>query len=50
MTSDAEVGVPELPLDDRDRDAFAGHLNGVGVPELMRSEPSAYSGAGAEMP
>ncbi len=32
--------MPELPLDDHQRDAFSGHLNGVGVPELMRSEPT----------
>ena len=36
---DAKVGMPELPLDDRQRDPFVGHLDRVGVPELMRSEP-----------
>jgi hypothetical protein len=28
---DAEAGVPELALDDDQRHAFAGHLDGVGV-------------------
>ncbi|MDQ6605351.1 MAG: hypothetical protein M3Z06_02235 [Actinomycetota bacterium] len=46
----SEVGVPELPLDDGERNAFTGHLDRVGVPELVRREPPAYPGAGAEMP
>ena len=33
--SDAEVAVAELALDDDQRNAFAGHLDGVGVAELM---------------
>jgi hypothetical protein len=32
------LGVPELPLDDEQRDAFACHLDGVCVAELMRTE------------
>ena len=30
----------ELPLDDYERHAFASHLDGVGVTQLMWSEPS----------
>ena len=33
---DAEVGVVELALDDVERDAFAGHFDGVGVAQLVR--------------
>jgi hypothetical protein len=29
---DAEVGVPELPLDDDQRHALVRHLNGMGIP------------------
>jgi hypothetical protein len=36
--------MPELPLDDHERHALAGHLDGVGVPELMRGEPAANAG------
>jgi hypothetical protein len=39
---DAEVGV--LALDDDERDAFVGHLDGVGVQELVRREPSPNAG------
>src|SRR5205807_7876152 len=42
---DPEVGVAELALDDDEWHAFAGHLNGVGVPELVRCEPPAYTGS-----
>ena len=42
---DREVGVAELALDDDEWHAFAGHLNGVGVPELVRCEPSAHTGS-----
>src|SRR4051812_46250099 len=34
----AEVGVPELALDDVERHAFAGELDGVGVAQLVRRE------------
>jgi hypothetical protein len=37
---DAEVAVAELPLDDYERHPFASHLDGVGVTQLMWSEPS----------
>lgn len=40
---DSEVGVPELPLDDNQRDAFPGHLDRVGVPELVRSKPAPHA-------
>jgi hypothetical protein len=32
---DAEVGVPKLALDDDERNSFVGHLDRVGVPELV---------------
>lgn len=41
--------MPELALDDVDRDALAGELNGVSVPELMRREPTAHAGFGREL-
>jgi hypothetical protein len=37
---DAEVAVAELALDDHEWHAFASHFDGVGVPQLMWSEPS----------
>ena len=37
---DAQVGVPELALDDDERYAFVRHFDRVGVPGLMRREPS----------
>jgi len=36
----------ELALDDDEGDAFAGHLDGVGVPELVRREASPHAGSG----
>jgi hypothetical protein len=41
---DSEVGVPELPLDHDERDAFVGHLDRVSMPELMRREPTTDTG------
>ena len=41
---DAEVAVAELALDDKERDAFVGHLDGVGVAELVRRETSPDTG------
>ena len=41
---DAEVGVPELALDDDQGDAFSRHLDGVGVTELVGGEPSPDTG------
>src|SRR5829696_7896085 len=43
---DAEVAVSELALDDDERDAFAGHLDGGGVPQLVRREPASHSWRG----
>jgi hypothetical protein len=37
---DAEVGVPELSLDDDERDAFVGHLDRVRVAQLVRCKPA----------
>jgi hypothetical protein len=42
---DAEVRVPELALDDDERDAFSCHLDGTCVTQLVWSEPSAHTGA-----
>jgi hypothetical protein len=36
---DAEVGMPELALDHTEPNALVRHLDGVGVPQLMRCEP-----------
>src|SRR5919106_3113289 len=41
---DAEVGMPELALDDDQRHALAGHLDGVRVAQLVRREASSYAG------
>ena len=40
---DPEVGMPELPLDDDERDAFARHLDCVRVPELVLVPTSAQA-------
>ena len=36
----AEVGVPELALDDVERDALAGELQRVRMAQLVRREPA----------
>src|SRR5437763_8490684 len=36
--------MPELALYDQERDPLAGHLQSVGVPELVGCEPAADSG------
>jgi hypothetical protein len=41
---DAEVGVAELALDDDRRHAFAGHLDGVRVAELVRRKAPTHPG------
>ena len=41
----AKVAVSELALDDDEWDAFAGHLDGVGVAELMWGEPTPHAGS-----
>ena len=43
-----QLGVPELALDDVDRDAFAPALNGVFVPELVGSEAASHPGVGGQ--
>jgi hypothetical protein len=45
---DSEVGVSELALDHVQGDAFAGHLDGVRVAQLVRCEPSAHAGLDAD--
>jgi hypothetical protein len=45
---DAEVGVSELALDHVEGDAFAGHLDGVRVAELVWCESSADAGLDGE--
>jgi hypothetical protein len=42
--------VPELPLNDDERHAFASHLDGVGVAQLMWSEPSTNTRGGGRAP
>jgi hypothetical protein len=41
---DPEVGVPQLALDDEQRNALAGHFDGVGVSKLVRRKASANAG------
>ena len=45
-----EVAVTELALDHDQRDAFARHLDGVGVPELVRREAAPHSCRGGGAP
>jgi hypothetical protein len=40
---DAEVGVPELPLDHDQRHAFVRHLDRVSMPQLVRREPPSHT-------
>src|SRR5215207_913784 len=47
---DAEVAVSELALHDDQRDAFAGHLDGVGVPKLVWGEAAPDSCGGRGTP
>jgi hypothetical protein len=42
--------VPELSLYDDQRYAFAGHLDGVSVPKLVRGEPAPHSGCASGAP
>jgi hypothetical protein len=41
--------VSELTLDDVEGDAFAGHLDGVGVSELVGREAPAHAGVGCQV-
>ncbi len=36
--------MPELSLDDQERNPLAGHLNRIGVPQLVRCEPASDPG------
>jgi hypothetical protein len=45
----AEVGVAELALDHVERQALARHLDGVGVPELVRCEAAPDPGLDGEL-
>jgi hypothetical protein len=47
---DPEVCMPELPLDNRQRDPFVRHFDGVGVPQLVRREPPPHTGPHGESP
>jgi hypothetical protein len=42
---DPEVGMPELALDDQKRNPFTGHLYRVGMPQLVRREPTTDPGS-----
>jgi hypothetical protein len=43
---DRQVSVPELALDDEQRHPLAGHLDRVGMPQLVGREASPYTRAG----
>jgi hypothetical protein len=43
------VGVAELGLDDREWDSFVGHLDCVGVAELVWSERASHAGLDGEV-
>jgi hypothetical protein len=45
---DAEIGVPELALDDRQRDALTCHLDRVRMAKLMRCEAPPHARADSE--
>src|SRR5215207_11255 len=47
---DVEVAVSELAPDDDQRHAFARHLDGMGVPELVWREPAPHSCRGRGAP
>ena len=44
----AEIRVPELALDDVQRDALAGELKRLGVTELVWCKPAPHTGLGGE--
>ena len=46
--SDPEIHVTELALDHVQRDALAGHLDGVCVPQLVGGETAADAGLGCD--
>jgi hypothetical protein len=46
---DAEVGVPELALDNDQRDAFVRHLDRVSMPELVGRKPAPDTGLGGRV-
>src|ERR1039458_10690610 len=45
---DPEVRMPELPLDNRQRDPFVRHLDRVSMPQLVWCEPPPYASLGSE--
>jgi len=45
---DPEVRMPELPLDNRQRDPFVGHLDRVSMPQLVWWEPPPYASLRSE--
>jgi hypothetical protein len=47
---DTEVAVSQLALEDDQRHAFAGHLDGVGVAELVWREAAPHAGRGGRAP
>jgi hypothetical protein len=40
--------MPELPLDDRQRDPFVRYLDRVSMPELVRRKPPPHGSTGGE--
>jgi hypothetical protein len=47
-TGRAEVGMPELALDDVHRNALSGQLDSVPMPELMRRKPASHARVGGQ--
>jgi hypothetical protein len=45
---DPEVGMPELALDDRQRDPLVRHLDRVSMSELVRRKPPPHPSVGGE--
>jgi hypothetical protein len=45
---DPEVRMPELPLDNRQRDPLVGHLDRMSVPQLVGREPPRHPRLGGE--
>jgi hypothetical protein len=45
---DPKVGMPELPLDNRQRDPFVRHLDRMSMPELVRRKPPPHPSLGRE--
>jgi hypothetical protein len=47
---DAEIGMTQLALDDVERDALVGELDGVGVAQLVGRETAPHRGVRGDAP